>query len=173
MTFIFPFFVQDINLCAVFPDAEVLWPNFEESNSFFMCAGTTRFLMRCPANSLFSFGCQVCVWPWDWRQPPPVHEISPNLPPCIVDESTQTSTLSPETTTGVIPEETTTTDKMPPSPPEETTTIPGEETTDVETEPPVGETVSLNFTGNLNYEKIKQFNFFRGNRSRKQPKGKR
>lgn len=141
-----------VNLCAVFPGSEVYWPDYEKSSSFIKCVGITPVLMNCSANLLFSFGCQVCVWPWDWIQPPPANEISPNLPPCIVDGSTQTSISGTTTTSQATTVDTTASDEPIT---DTTTTSSNEETTENEiTQPPVDETVSLNFHHHYQITKI-------------------
>lgn len=88
---------DNVNLCARFFNSETFWPSYENTASFFKCNGGFRFRYECPGNLLFSFPCQVCVWSWDWVPPPPVTVISPNLPACVVDGTTSTSTSSQTT----------------------------------------------------------------------------
>lgn len=93
---------DDVNLCERFlsAGAGIHWPSYDNPGAFFMCNGVERHLFECPAGLLFSFPCQVCVWPRDWVSPPPVNVISPNLPECVVDGTTSTP-LYPTTTESV------------------------------------------------------------------------
>lgn len=85
--------------------------------------------MNCTATLMFSFGCQVCVWPWSWEEPPPLFEISPELPPC---NHNPTTTRSSTTTVTVPTEETDSTDGT--TDETETTDETTEETTSEETD---------------------------------------
>ena len=58
-----------------------LWPDFNNPFRFMQCTGFRAFgIHNCPARTMFGFRQQVCVWPYDWRAPPPPSDIMP-LPP--------------------------------------------------------------------------------------------
>lgn len=90
--------LDEVNLCERFLDSDTYWPSYVESNVFFKCNGPNRHAYICPSDTLFSFPCQVCVWPRDWTEPPPVNSISPNRPVCVVDGTTSTTSNSVPTT---------------------------------------------------------------------------
>jgi Chitin binding Peritrophin-A domain len=57
---------------------QTLWPDFENNRRFFQCMAVNVFgIHDCPANLLFSFELQVCVWEHMWEPPPSPDFITP------------------------------------------------------------------------------------------------
>lgn len=57
---------------------QTLWPDFNNNRVFRQCITVGVYgVHNCPANLLFSFWDQVCVWERDWRAPPAPDQITP------------------------------------------------------------------------------------------------
>lgn len=57
---------------------DTLWPDYVDNNAYYVCTAA-GFAERklCPDRLAFSFQQQVCVWKWEWENPPSLAEIAP------------------------------------------------------------------------------------------------
>lgn len=103
---------------------QTLWPDFNNNRIFHQCISIGHWgTHNCPANLLFSFWDQVCVWDFQWRSPPAPDQITP-FPttqwPRETTVSQQTTTTTLTTTTQTV--DTTEEQELTVSPDDTTTT---------------------------------------------------
>lgn len=57
---------------------DTLWPDYLDNNAYYVCTGV-GFTERkfCSNRLVFSFQQQVCVWKWEWQNPPSSSDIAP------------------------------------------------------------------------------------------------
>lgn len=57
-------------------DQSILWPNYEDHTSYFMCARLFSYVKKtCYPKLKFNFMTQVCEWPNNWTAPPSLEEM--------------------------------------------------------------------------------------------------
>ena len=62
--------------CEHEEDQSILWPNYEDFNSYFMCARLFSFVKKtCYPGVKFNFMTQVCEWPNNWSAPPALEDL--------------------------------------------------------------------------------------------------
>lgn len=127
-------FAQEWLYCMNEGDIYTIWPYWEDNRNFVKCGTTpgTYFVLTCPPPLLFSFHYQVCVWDWQWEEPPPQDEITArptsttsvsSTLPVNTDPITIEPTPSTTTEDTTMPIDTNPTDTLPPSPPLNTNPI--------------------------------------------------
>lgn len=88
---------------------QTLWPDFNNNRIFHQCISVGHWgTHNCPANLLFSFWEQVCVWDFQWRAPPAPDQITPFPTTQWPRETTLSQQTTEEQELTVSPDDTTT-----------------------------------------------------------------